>query len=103
MKPNLGWPGVPNRYSLRLWSMVTQPKSMATVVVVLGNADSGSWLVPPASVIRASVVNGAISEIAPTVVVLPTPKPPAMTIFTGTGGAGALIARPGRPWSGNRP
>ena len=29
----------------------------------------------------ASVVSGAISETAPTSVVLPTPNPPAMTIF----------------------
>ncbi|GAA2990030.1 hypothetical protein GCM10017559_07510 [Streptosporangium longisporum] len=34
-----------------------------------------------ASVITASVVNGMISETAPTKVVLPTPKPPATTIF----------------------
>ncbi|GIJ21750.1 hypothetical protein Vlu01_23740 [Micromonospora lutea] len=37
-------------------------------------------------VISASVVSGAISEIEPTVVVLPTPKPPATRIFTGIGG-----------------
>ena len=30
----------------------------------------------------ASVISGSISEIAPTKVVLPTPKPPLMTIFT---------------------
>src|SRR5262249_6326383 len=41
-----------------------------------------------AAVISASVVSGAISEIAPTVVVLPTPKPPAMMIFTGIGARG---------------
>src|SRR5690606_19022973 len=35
----------------------------------------------PALVITASVVSGVISETAPTRVVLPTPKPPAMTIF----------------------
>src|SRR5690242_1378369 len=34
----------------------------------------------------ASVVSTSISEIAPTAVVLPTPNPPAMTIFTGMGG-----------------
>src|SRR4051812_8533903 len=38
-----------------------------------------------ATVIAASVVSGAMSEIAPTNVVLPTPKPPATTILTGTG------------------
>ncbi len=34
----------------------------------------------------ASVTSGSTSEIAPTKVVLPTPKPPLMTIFTVTGG-----------------
>jgi hypothetical protein len=34
-----------------------------------------------ASVITASVVNGTISDTEPTNVVLPTPKPPATTIF----------------------
>ncbi|GAB3176651.1 hypothetical protein GCM10027259_20380 [Micromonospora palomenae] len=50
----------------------------------------------PALVIDASVVSGAISEIAPTVVVLPTPKPPAIRIFTGIGGRppGAVRAAP---------
>ena len=40
------------------------------------------------SVISASVTSGSISEIAPMKVVLPTPKPPLMTIFTATGGSG---------------
>ncbi len=44
-----------------------------------------------AEVISASVVSGEISEMAPTVVVLPTPKPPATMIFTGTG---AFFGRP---------
>jgi hypothetical protein len=35
-----------------------------------------------AVVIAASVRRGSISEIAPTKVVLPTPKPPAMTNLT---------------------
>src|SRR2546430_12497988 len=86
MKPNRSCPGVPNRYSLISWSMVMQPKSSATVVVVL----AGTWPVRSMSaateVIAASVVSGGISEITETAVVLPTPKPPAMTIFTGTGG-----------------
>src|SRR5690349_20917229 len=66
--------------------MVMQPKSIATVVVVL----RGVWLrssTPAAtSVMAASVVSGSISEIEPTAVVLPTPKPPAITSFTGSGG-----------------
>src|SRR6266480_4634308 len=51
--------------------MVTQPKSIATVVAVL------------------PVPGSKVST--PTVVVLPTAKPPATTILTGTGG---LAARP---------
>src|SRR5690348_2698644 len=86
MKVKRGWPGVPNRYSLRLSSMVTQPKSIATVVAVFEPYGSAGSTPTAAIVMSASVVSGAISEIAPTVVVLPTPKPPATTIFTGTGG-----------------
>src|SRR5437764_13644540 len=74
--------------------MVTQPKSMATVVEVFPPYGSTGSTPTPAIVMSASVVNGAISEMAPTVVVLPTPKPPATTIFTGTGGACA----PGGSW-----
>src|SRR6185437_6707556 len=88
MNPNRACPGAPNRYSFRLWSMVTQPKSMATVVVVLSVVLPGTSIPAAASVISASVVSGMISEIAPTAVVLPTPKPPATTIFTGIGGLG---------------
>ena len=66
-------------------SRVMRPKSMATVVVVL----PWIWLVSStptlAVVMAASVVSGMISETAPTKVVLPTPKPPAMTILTGVG------------------
>jgi hypothetical protein len=54
---------------------------MATVVVTFsGVADrsSLSWL---ASVIRASVVTGSISEMDRTNVVLPAPNPPAITIL----------------------
>src|SRR3954451_11111134 len=66
--------------------MVTQPKSMATVVVVLWLSARGSSTPMATEVISASVVRGAISEIDRTVVVLPTPKPPATMILTGTGG-----------------
>src|SRR5256885_15670131 len=86
MKPNRSCPGVPKRYILTSSSMVIQPKSNATVVVVL----FGTWPVRSMSaltdVMAASVVSGGLSEIAPTVVVFPTPNPPAMTIFTGVGG-----------------
>src|SRR3954451_11096183 len=87
MNANRDCPGVPNRYSLSVGSIVTQPKSIAIVVVVLPDAVPGSSTPMPAVVISASVVSGAISEMARTVVVLPTPKPPATTILTGTGGA----------------
>ena len=66
--------------------MVTQPKSIATVVAVLPVRLPGVSTPTDAAVISASVVSGEISEIAPTVVVLPTAKPPATTILTGTGG-----------------
>src|SRR5689334_5922571 len=86
MNPNLDCPGVPNRYSFTPASMATEPKSIATVVVVFVECWPGMSIPTATSVISASVVSGAMSEMAPTVVVLPTPKPPAMTIFTGSGG-----------------
>src|SRR2546421_7724097 len=66
--------------------MVMQPKSSATVVDTLAGTSPVRSISAATEVIAASVVNGVISEIADTAVVLPTPKPPAMTIFTGTGG-----------------
>ena len=39
-----------------------------------------------AVVMAASVVSGGMSERVPTMVVLPTPNPPAITIFTDIGG-----------------
>src|SRR5580698_9621815 len=59
-----------------------RPKSIATVVVFLsGTCDRSSTSVD-ATVMTASVVSGVISDTEPTKVVLPTPKPPATTIFT---------------------
>src|ERR671933_1642301 len=93
MNQNRSWPGVPNRYRIRSVSRVMRPTSMATVVVVL----PWIWLVSStprlAVVMAASVVSGMISETAPTKVVLPTPKPPAMTILTGVGAgpAGGVV------------
>src|SRR3954453_21718467 len=75
------WPGVPNRYRMRSRSMVMRPKSIATVVVTLPGTCRVSSTPSPADVMIASVVSGGISETAPTSVVLPTPKPPAITIF----------------------
>jgi hypothetical protein len=54
---------------------------MATVVVDFSGVAARSSTSALASVITASVVTGSISETERTNVVLPTPKPPAMTIF----------------------
>src|SRR4051794_37885411 len=61
--------------------MLIRPKSMATVVVILPGTCRLSSTPTPAEVMIASVVSGVISETEPTSVVLPTPNPPAMTIF----------------------
>src|ERR1700742_4015344 len=58
-----------------------RPKSMATVVVVLSPVWVRSSMPAEALVMTASVRSGLISETAPTNVVLPTPNPPATTIF----------------------
>ena len=81
MNQNRCCPGVPNRYRIRSLSSDTRPKSIATVVVVLFGVCERSSTPALASVMTASVVSGSISETAPTSVVLPTPNPPAMTIF----------------------
>src|SRR3954447_11369648 len=81
MNQNRVWPGVPNRYRIRSSAIVMRPKSIATVVVSLPGTLEASSMPTPAEVITASVVSGSISETAPTRVVLPTPKPPATTIF----------------------
>src|SRR5205814_1670551 len=86
MKPNRSCPGVPNRYSLSPSSIVIQPKSSATVVVTFAGTSPVRSMSAATEVMAASVVSGGISEMTDTAVVLPTPKPPAMTIFTGTGG-----------------
>src|SRR3954453_11019904 len=61
--------------------MLIRPKSMATVVVIFPGTCRLSSTPTPAEVMMASVVSGVISETEPTSVVLPTPNPPAMTIF----------------------
>src|ERR1700744_6124280 len=66
---------------MRSWSRVMRPKSMATVVVVLSPVWVRSSMPADALVMTASVRSGLISETAPTNVVLPTPNPPATTIF----------------------
>src|SRR3954454_21483170 len=54
---------------------------MATVVVVLSWTWLRSSIPADAEVITASGRGGLISDTAPTNVVLPTPNPPATTIF----------------------
>src|SRR5262245_25238376 len=83
---------------MRSRSMEMRPKSMATVVVVLpGTARLSSTPSLP-DVMIASVGSGVISETEPTSVVLPTPNPPAITIFADvtrpTIGRGGAISEP---------
>ena len=93
MNQNRVWPGVPNKYRIRSSAMVMRPKSIATVVVSLPGTLDASSTPAPADVMTASVVSGSISETAPTSVVLPTPKPPAMTIFAEVISLGCAPAR----------
>src|SRR5215207_5598832 len=58
---------------------------MATVVVVLSGTRSLSSMPSEAVVMASSVSSGGISESVRTMVVLPTPNPPAITILSGTG------------------
>src|SRR5690606_8692251 len=69
---------------------VMRPKSMATVVLVLVDTLVVSSTPSLTAVRAASVVSGSISEIDPTKVVLPTAKPPATTILTGSGAGPAV-------------
>ena len=70
--------------------MVMRPKSMATVVVVFWSTPPVSSTVLPAWLSCSSVRSGRISLTAPTRVVLPTPKPPATSIFS----ARAVVSPP---------
>src|SRR5882757_7760455 len=74
---------------------------MATVVVILSGVAPRSSSASLAWVITASVVSGWISETAPTNVVLPTPKPPATTIFVEMGARPRSVCQSCRPscWS----
>ena len=85
MNANRSCPGVPNRYSTMPSGNVMRPKSRAAVVSTLSGVRVATSTPTPTSVIAASVDSGSISEIEPTVVVLPTPKPPAMTTLSATG------------------
>src|SRR4051812_13267467 len=84
---NRSWPGVPNRYSTRSWLSVIRPKSIATVVVCLDSTPTMSSTPMLSSVRYSSVSSGWISLTEPTMVVLPTPKPPATRIFSAIGRA----------------
>src|ERR1700755_768046 len=78
--------------------MVTRPKSMATVGVVLPVPGSSRSVCSVAAVIHDSVLIGGISEMAPTEVVFPTPNPPAMTILAGVicgSGTSGELEKPG--------
>src|ERR1700761_3569163 len=78
--------------------MVTRPKSIATVVVVLPVPGSSRSSCSADAVIHDSVLIGGISEMAPTRVVLPTPKPPATTILAeviGRYGTSGELEKPG--------
>src|SRR5688500_13274611 len=74
---------------------------MATVVGTLFGVAARTSTPAPASVITASVVSGTISDTEPTNVVLPTPKPPATTIFAEVVGfrspSAALGLEPAKP------
>src|SRR5882757_7561027 len=74
---------------------------MATVVVILSGVAARSSSASLAWVITASVVNGWISETAPTNVVFPTPNPPATTIFVEMGARPRSVCQSCRPscWS----
>src|SRR4029078_13569811 len=65
-----------------------RPKSMATVVVALVGTASRSSTPSDSLVTKASVRSGLVFDTEPTRVVLPTPKPPATTIFV------EAVARP---------
>src|SRR5438477_3123854 len=78
MNQKRSWPGVPNRYRTSWVPMVSRPKSIATVVVVVLLPTPVRSSVPTlARVSASSVCSGRTSLIAPTSVVLPAPKPPA--------------------------
>src|SRR5262245_22417044 len=76
--------------------MVMRPKSRATVVAFFSSMPARSSTPTPASVSRSSVRSGVISLTEPTIVVLPTPKPPAIRIFTVSGAAGATVSEPAK-------
>src|SRR4051812_44376255 len=73
--------------------MVMRPKSSATVVVRLSSTPLRSSVRVLIALIISSVRSGWISLTEVTIVVLPTPKPPAMSTLT------AEVPSPGPPAS----
>src|SRR5260370_16283408 len=71
---------------------VRRPKSVAPVVVVLRSTPVSRSMTLLASVSSSSVCSGRISVTAPTMVVLPAPKPPAIRILIETGVLAGLSA-----------
>jgi hypothetical protein len=71
---------------------VIRPKSIATVVVDFDSTPDVSSTPMLSSVRYSSVSSGWISLTAPTRVVLPTPKPPAIRILRATGSASSSTA-----------
>src|SRR4051812_41286697 len=65
--------------------MVMRPKSIATVVVAFASTPATSSTPTLLSVRNSSVRSGLVSETLPTRVVLPAPKPPAITILIAFG------------------
>src|SRR3954469_17003138 len=59
-----------------------RPKSSATVVVVFCSTPDRSSTPSDAVVMTSSVRSGGTSLTEPTIVVLPTPKPPAISTLT---------------------
>src|SRR5690606_21079401 len=84
-------PGVPNRYRTMSLLIVIRPKSMTTVVLPLASTPARSSVAALASVRISSVCSGRISRHDPTIVVLPTPNPPATKVLSARG---ARVARP---------
>src|SRR5690606_14317232 len=82
MNQNRSCPGVPNRYRISSGLIVIRPKSNATVVVVFASTPERSSTPSDAEVSISSVRNGGTSLTEPTMVVLPTPKPPAISSCT---------------------
>src|ERR1700753_2126980 len=69
-----------------------RPKSSATVVVAFDSTPDRSSTPSLLSLISSSVDIGAISLTEPTMVVLPTPNPPAMRIFADVIFGGAMVS-----------